>query len=104
MTEPQDPGRRASSPDIPALSAEVQIVNELGLHARSAAKLVNSATKATSAVNLIRGEESVDAKSLIDILTLACGKGSRLTISIAAEEDRAVLEEMTALVENGFGE
>jgi phosphocarrier protein len=53
----------------------VVIINELGLHARSAARIAKLAQNANSKVWLIRGKERVDASSIIDILSLACPKG-----------------------------
>jgi phosphocarrier protein len=86
------------------LSREVVIVNELGLHARSAAKIAAIASHAESQVYLSREGETVDAKSIIDMLTLACGKGMRITISIDSSRDAGILSEIAALVEDGFGE
>jgi len=86
------------------LSREVVIVNELGLHARSAAKIAAIAGNADSQVYISRDGETVDAKSIIDMLTLACGKGMRITISIDSGTDTGILNEIVDLVEDGFGE
>ncbi len=87
-----------------AFSREVRIINELGLHARSASRIAQIAKDARSDVRIIRGEEKVDAKSTIDILTLACGRGTTITVEVALPSDREVLDRIIALVENGFGE
>jgi phosphocarrier protein HPr len=86
------------------LSREVVIVNELGLHARSAAKIAAIASHAESQVYISRDGETVDAKSIIDMLTLACGKGMRITITIDSGTDAGILTEIAELVEDGFGE
>lgn len=86
------------------LSKEVVIVNELGLHARSAAKIAAIASRAESQVLISKGNETVDAKSIIDMLTLACGKGMRITITIDSDADTEILSKITELVEDGFGE
>lgn len=86
------------------LSRQVEIRNELGLHARSAARIAQIAQTAQSNVWIARDHESVDAKSIIDMLTLACAKGTVITVSIDAKRDMDVLDRIIALVEDGFGE
>ena len=86
------------------LSRDVLIINELGLHARSAAGIAKLAQNANSKVWLIRGKERVDASSIIDILSLACPKGSKITLEINEESDIDILNEIIELVKKGFGE
>ena len=86
------------------LSRDVVIINALGLHARSAAGIAKLAQNANSKVWLIRGKERVDASSIIDILSLACSKGSKITLEIAEESDINILNEIIELVKKGFGE
>ena len=85
-------------------SKEVIIVNELGLHARSAAKIAKLAQNAKSTIWLIKDNEKVDASSIIDILTLACPKGSRITLSADSRSDIDIINDIKALVERGFEE
>ena len=85
-------------------SKEVVIVNELGLHARSAAKIAKLAQNAKSTIWLIKDNEKVDASSIIDILTLACPKGSRIALSADSRSDIDIINDITALVERGFEE
>ena len=86
------------------LSRDVLIINELGLHARSAAGIAKLAQNANSKVWLIRGKERVDASSIIDILSLACPKGSKITLEINEESDIDILNEIIELAKKGFGE
>ncbi|MBW2252500.1 MAG: HPr family phosphocarrier protein [Deltaproteobacteria bacterium] len=86
------------------LSREVIIVNELGLHARSAGKIAKLAQNAQSTIWLIKDNEKVDASSIIDILTLACEKGSKIMLTVDSKSDVHILNEITALVERGFEE
>ena len=86
------------------LSRSIAIINDLGLHARAAAKVATLAQQAGSGVWVSNGEESADAASVIDLLTLACIKGTQVTVSIDSPADIEVLERIAALVENGFGE
>ena len=87
-----------------AFSKDVTVVNDLGLHARSAAKIAEIAKDAVSKIWLQKNEERVDAGSILDILTLACGKGSKLTIVINDRLDMKTLNRIVELVKNGFGE
>ena len=88
----------------PELSREVAILNELGLHARSAAQIAALANRSTASVWIQKGNEKADASSIMDILTLACEKGSKITISIENKADFNILEAIIELVEGGFGE
>jgi phosphocarrier protein HPr len=88
----------------PELSREVVIVNELGLHARSAAKIAELAQNSKAAVWVKKDTEKADASSILDILTLACEKGSKITLIIEDKADRPILEDMANLIEKGFKE
>jgi phosphocarrier protein HPr len=83
---------------------DVTIVNELGLHARAAAKLAKLAQQATGSVWLQSESERIDAKQVIDILTLAAGRGDRVQIGVEATADLATLNLIVALFADGFGE
>ena len=85
-------------------SKEIVIVNELGLHARSAAKIAKLAQNAKSTIWLIKDNEKVDASSIIDILTLACAKGSKIILTVDSKSDIYILNNITALAERGFEE
>ena len=87
-----------------ALCRETTIINKLGLHARSAAKIAKLAHPATGSVWIGKGDRKADASSIVDILTLACEKGTRITIWVEDKADRQILEDITKLVESGFGE
>lgn len=86
------------------LHRSVTIVNELGLHARSAAKIAEVAQNAKHKVWIAKDAEAVDAASIIDLLTLGCAKGTRIEVRIETAEDRAILNQIVDLVETGFGE
>ena len=86
------------------LSREVVIVNELGLHARSAAKIAALAQNSKAAVWVQKDAEKADASSIVHILTLACEKGSKITLTIEDKADRPILEDLVNLIETGFGE
>lgn len=58
----------------------VVITNELGLHARPAALVAKTAQNFSAEITLAADNRHVDAKSILDILSLAAGKGTSLTI------------------------
>ena len=87
-----------------AKSRTLRIVNDLGLHARSAAILAKLAGEAGSGVWIIKNGDTADATSMLDILALACPKGTDITVSIDDEADMNILERMAALIRSGFGE
>ncbi|MFZ7128431.1 MAG: HPr family phosphocarrier protein [Desulfobacterales bacterium] len=89
---------------IETLFRETTVVNELGIHARSAAKIAEVAQNAKRKVWICRDREQVDASSIIDILTLGCAKGTTITIRVECPEDIEILSRIVGLVENGFGE
>jgi len=86
------------------LSKNVTITNPLGLHARSAAKIAKLVKKARSKVWIIKDKDKADASRIIDILSLACIKDSKLILLIDDQSDMKILNDLVRLIENGFGE
>ncbi len=79
---------------------KVVIQNDLGLHARPAAKLAEAARKFQAKVYLRKGSQQVEAESILDVLSLACTKGSIIEICAEGEEaERAVSEIVELLTE-----
>ena len=87
-----------------ARTRTLRIVNDLGLHARSAAQLAKLAGQARGGVWIMKDGQTADATSLLDMLTLACPKGSEVTVGVDDDADLTVLERMAALIGRGFGE
>lgn len=83
---------------------EIEVVNRLGLHARAAAKLVHLASGFRSRVQLVADDEEVDAKSILGILLLAAGQGSRLIIRCDGEDEAEALAAVHDLFADRFGE
>jgi phosphocarrier protein len=88
----------------PDKSITLRIINTLGLHARSAAKLAKLAGEAQGAIWITKNGNTADATSLLDILTLDCPKGTEVTITIDDDADKSVLARIEALIRSGFGE
>ncbi len=85
-------------------SQSVTVVNQLGMHARAAAKFVHLASRFESHVRVGREARVMDGKSIMGILLLAAARGSTINISADGTDERAAVEALTALVESGFGE
>jgi phosphocarrier protein len=85
-------------------SRSVTVVNQLGMHARAAAKFVHLATRFESRVRVARDGREMDGKSIMGILLLAAARGSTIAISADGADECAAVEALVALVEGGFGE
>jgi len=83
---------------------EVEIVNKLGLHARASAKLTQTASRFASEVWLSRNGRRVNAKSIMGVMMLAAGKGSRIGIEATGEDADAAIAALAGLIEDKFGE
>jgi phosphocarrier protein len=99
--------KQASSADVErrgALTREVAIQNKLGIHARPAALFVKTAAKFRSEITVERDGENVNGKSIMGLMMLAAGQGSKLRISARGDDAEAALAELEALVSRKFGE
>jgi phosphocarrier protein HPr len=83
---------------------EAEIVNKLGLHARAAAKLTEVAGAFASEVWLSRDGRRVNAKSIMGVMMLAAGKGSRVFIEAEGEDAESALAALMKLIQDRFGE
>lgn len=87
-----------------AAEKAVTINNKYGLHARPAMQFVELATKFSSAINLVRGDKIADAKSIMEVLTLAAEKGTELRIKADGADADAAVDALTQLVATNFDE
>ena len=88
------------------VEGSVKVVNQLGLHARAAAKLVRLAGAFGSRVHLIRHDRNVEAnaKSILSVLTLAASIGTELHLRAEGDDESAAFEAISDLFSTGFGE
>jgi phosphocarrier protein len=86
------------------LQREVEIVNKLGLHARASAKLTQLATHYQSEVHMTRNGRRINAKSIMGVMMLAAGKGSKVMLETDGADEQAAMEALCALIANYFGE
>jgi phosphocarrier protein len=84
--------------------AEVEIVNKKGLHARASAKFVKCAEQFDAVVRVTRGAETVGGTSIMGLMMLAAGIGSKILIEAEGREAETALAALVALVSQGFDE
>jgi phosphocarrier protein HPr len=86
------------------VTRKFKIRNNLGLHARSAAKIVELAKEYGSNLYLRKDEHEVDGSNILSILTLSCPKGTEIEARIVGPDSRDFMEKLTELFEQKFGE
>ena len=87
-----------------AVTRDVPILNALGLHARAAARFVQTANRFQAAIRVTRGDRTVDGKSIMGILLLAAARGTILTIAAEGPDAAAAINELCTLIAARFGE
>jgi len=85
-------------------SQSVTVVNQLGMHARAAAKFVHLAAKFQAHVRVARDAREMDGKSIMGLLLLAAACGTTIRISADGADEAAAVAALAGLVQTGFGE
>lgn len=84
---------------------KLKIRNNLGIHARAAAKIVELANlHSSSRLFLKKGDKEVDGGSILSILTLSCPRGTEIEARIVGEDSEDFMKELNRLFEKKFGE
>jgi len=87
------------------LKEEIELINELGLHARAASKLVTIASKYESETRLVLSNGvGANCKSIMGLMMLAASCGTLMTLYSEGEDEPQALEAINALIQNKFGE
>ena len=86
------------------VAGQVIISNPQGLHARPADLFVKLANKFEAKIEVIKGGERVDGKSILGILTLVAERGTQLSIEATGRDASDALRALVELVRNGFDE
>lgn len=86
------------------LRKKIEITNKLGLHARASAKFVAHATRYGSHVEVSKGDQTVNGKSIMGVMMLAAAKGTVIELTIQGEDEVAMLDDLCQLIENRFEE
>ena len=83
---------------------KIIINNKLGLHARAAAKIVTLTNKFDSIINIINGNKTADAKSIMKILMLSAPKGTEIKITADGKDEVLALDSLETLIKEKFDE
>lgn len=83
---------------------KVEVVNTLGIHARPAAQIVRCSAPFESNITLTVDGETIDAKSIMGVMTLAACRGSEIEIRAEGEDETEAVNAVAALIRAGFGE
>jgi phosphocarrier protein HPr len=83
---------------------DVRITNRLGLHARAAARFVQTANRYRSRITLGRDTRAMDGKSILGILLLAAAQGSVLTVTADGDDEADAVVALADLIADRFGE
>jgi phosphocarrier protein HPr len=86
------------------IQRDITLGNRLGLHARAASKLVQTADRFGSDVWVSRDGRRVNAKSIMGVLLLAAPCGSELTLEVSGEDEQSAMAALVELIEGRFGE
>ncbi len=86
------------------IEKEITIINRLGLHARPAANFVRIANRYRSEVWVEKEGERINGKSIMGLMMLAAGQGSKLTIHCEGADADKVMEELEELIQRKFDE
>jgi phosphocarrier protein HPr len=85
-------------------SCSVVVVNQLGMHARAAARFVHLATRFEAQIKVARDAREMDGKSIMGLLLLAAARGTSITITASGTDEADAIAALSALVQSGFGE
>jgi phosphocarrier protein len=93
-------------PSVPAgaVSRELLIINKRGLHARASAKFVQMVERFNAEVWVTRGSETVGGTSIMGLMMLGAGIGTKITVEATGNEASVALDALEKLVSSGFGE
>jgi phosphocarrier protein len=86
------------------VSRSATVANQLGLHARAAARFVHLASSFQAQVRVTHGAQTMDGKSIMGVLLLAAAAGSVLTVSADGRDEQAAIDALCRFIESGFGE
>ncbi len=95
---------KTESTDAPQLVKELLVQNKMGIHARPAAMIVRITNKFKADVFVEKDEEQVNGKSIMGLMMLAAGKGSKVKFLASGEDAAQLLAELEALFAKKFDE
>lgn len=96
--------KKGAANEAVKLTCELVIQNRNGLHARPAAMFVKTSSRFRSEVWVEKDGEKVNGKSIMGLMMLAAGQGSKLLVTAEGGDAEKALEELRQLIESHFGE
>lgn len=90
--------------NVGVLEQEFIVANRLGIHARVAAQIVKVALQFESEVWISKGDNRVNGKSILDIMTLVCPQGSKVQVAVSGPDAPEALNALAGLFQTKFGE
>ncbi len=82
----------------------VTIINKLGLHARAAARFVQTASRYDCEISVVKGGKEVNGKSILGVMMLAAGKGTEIEIVTSGQQAEEAARRLENLINERFGE
>jgi phosphocarrier protein HPr len=95
---------RKARVDADTVEADVEIINQLGLHARAAARFVEAASRFVAEVTVTNGDESVSGKSILGLMMLAAGQGTQLKLVANGPDADEAVDALVELIGKRFFE
>lgn len=86
------------------IKRRLTIINKLGLHARTSAKLVALTSKFSSKIKLCKGDKCVDGKNIMEVMMLAAICGTKINFVIDGKDEKQALKAIKELIDDSFGE
>lgn len=86
------------------VSQKVTVINESGVHARPAGVLVKTASKFNSKVQIVFGDKTIQAKSILNVMAAGIKCGSEIEVQCDGDDEAEALKTLVEFIENGMGE
>lgn len=86
------------------ITTKVTIINQLGLHARASAKFVSTAARFQSRIEVVKGSQTINGKSIMGVMTLAASLGSEITLRIEGPDEVEMEAALVGLINDRFNE
>jgi phosphocarrier protein len=86
------------------IEKNVKVINSLGIHARPASMIVQTAIKYKASVQLVKDGASADAKSIMSVMMLAAAQGSNVIIKGTGDDETEAVDAIIALFDKKFNE
>ncbi|MGI6606607.1 MAG: HPr family phosphocarrier protein [Peptococcia bacterium] len=86
------------------IKKEITVMNKTGLHARPASMFVQKASKFKSSIMIEKEDKTINAKSIISVLSGGIAQGTKITLVIDGEDEQEAEKALVELIESNFGE